>query len=655
MEKNEDSNLIILYNFKNISKSKDIETLNKDEKIRFYIIDNFRGILIFMVIFSQFLFDYSSLFPNSFIRKIVVFIFCFHIQAFIFISGFLSSENTIKFVNTIKLLIIYYIFNFAFSLFIHLYKNNKSNFQIFHNPYLYLLSLFIWRISIKFLNSLQFIFLFSIIISIVEGYCDYFSVLLTLGKTIVFFPYFLLGYKIQNQKLFLKFLFLKKGFIKKIIFAFSFLFFLYFVFLFINKNKLSNSALLMNIYDQNNNINDRISLMIISSIMILNFLLILPNHKIFYLSECGKNSLYIYLFHRFFTIFVQEKIFIKPMNEHLILLSFIFSLIIMLLFGNNFVRKYHNSFIDLLYNNINNVKTKGRLLSLTFYLSLIIILALKPLENLFKHFNIFMNNTDNKNIYIQDKSFKMNSKSFLEDIFGIKRIKKNYSFENNSYYDNNKIKNNFCRKLNNYSEKTVYKLIYNSNTITFIGDSITEGTKNGYHPWYEPMIYCFKNKKIINISKGSYTTKLIIKNFQNDLIKSNSDLYFIALGTNDIRYRRASICSMDSIEYINNIDNIVNLTKTKNSKYIFIAPWFSTSKDPISNLNHTEKIKMMKNYSSQLKTYSKKSSNYIYINPNNYIEHNIRNNGKKYLVDYIHPNKNYGIELYSQSILENSN
>ena len=75
------------------------------------------------------------------------------------------------------------------------------------------------------------------------------------------------------------------------------------------------------------------------------------------------------------------------MNEHLILLSFIFSLIIMLLFGNNFVRKYHNSFIDLLYNNINNVKTKGRLLSLTFYLSLIIILALKPIENLFKHFN----------------------------------------------------------------------------------------------------------------------------------------------------------------------------------------------------------------------------------------------------------------------------
>jgi len=411
----------------------------------------------------------------------------------------------------------------------------------------------------------------------------------------------------------------------------------------------------MNIYDKNNNINDRIILMIISSIMILNFLLILPNHEIFFLSECGKNSLYIYLFHRFFIIFVQEKIFIKTMNDYLILLSFIFSLISMLLFGNKFFNKYHSSFIDFLYNNINNKRTKRRLLSIIFYFSIIILFALKPIENLFKHFNKLVNNPDNKNLYIQENVFKKNTKSFLENIFKIKGIKKNYSLENNSYYDNNNIQNIFCKMLNNYSEKTVYKLIYNSNSITFIGDSITEGTKNGYHPWYEPMFYCFKKKKIINISKGSYTTKLIINDFKNDLIKSNSDLYFIALGTNDIRYRRASICSMDSIEYINNIYSIVNLTKTKNSKYIFIAPWFSTSKDPISKLNHDEKIKMMNNYSSELKTFSKKSNNYLYINPNNYLEHNIRKNWKKYLVDYIHPNKNYGIELYSQSIFENSN
>ena len=655
MEKNEDSNLIILYNFKNAIKSKNIEIYNENEKIRFYIIDNFKGILIFMALFGQFLFDYSSLYPNSIIRKIVVFIFCFHIQAFIFISGFLSSENSIKFENAIKLLIIYYLLYFIFSLFILIYKNNKSIFQQHQNTFFYLISLFFWRISIKFLNSFHLILLFSIIISIVEGYCNYFSDLLTLGKTIAFFPYFLAGYKIQKQKIFLKFVIWKKRIFKNFIFSFLFLFSLYFVFLFINKNKLSNSALLMNIYDQNNKSMDRVSLMIISSIMILNFLLLLPNYNIFFLSKFGKNSLYIYIFHKFFIISVQEKIFIKLTNNQLIILSFVFSVIIMILFGNNLVNKYCNSLIDLIYNNINNAKTKGKLLSFAFYFSLIILFALKPIENLFRSYSILMNNPDNKNLYRQNNVFKNNTKFFLENRFRKKGIKKNYFFENNSYYDNNKIQNDFCRILNNYSENIIYKLINSSNSITFIGDSITEGTKNGYHPWFEPIIYCFKMKKIINISKGSYTTKLILKQFKNDLIESNSDLYIIALGTNDIRYRKASICSMDSIEYINNIDSIVNLTKTKNSKYIFIAPWFSTSKDPISNLNHTEKIKLMKNYSSQLKTFSNKSKNYIYINPNNYIEYNIRNNKKKYMVDYIHPNNNYGIVLYSQSIFENSN
>ena len=54
MEKNEDSNLIILYDFKNVIKSKNIEIYNENEKIRFYIIDNFKGILIFMTLFGQF-------------------------------------------------------------------------------------------------------------------------------------------------------------------------------------------------------------------------------------------------------------------------------------------------------------------------------------------------------------------------------------------------------------------------------------------------------------------------------------------------------------------------------------------------------------------------------------------------------------------------
>ena len=128
----------------------------------------------------------------------------------------------------------------------------------------------------------------------------------------------------------------------------------------------------------------------------------------------------------------------------------------------------------------------------------------------------------------------MSTKVIIGKEIGIQDIKKSYFFINNSYCEFPDDEKQFCNRLNKYTSHIIYKYIKSSNRITFIGDSITEGTKNGNHPWYEPMINCFKNKEIINISKGCYTTKLIIKMFKDELSESNSDLYIIALGTNDI-------------------------------------------------------------------------------------------------------------------------
>ena len=165
------------------------------------------------------------------------------------------------------------------------------------------------------------------------------------------------------------------------------------------------------------------------------------------------------------------------------------------------------------------------------------------------------------------------------------------------------------------------------------------------------MMKCFNNKKIKNISKGSYTTKLILKNFKDKLIDSKTDLYIIAIGINDIRYRKESICAMDSKKYIKQIEKIVELVNN-NSNFIFISPWFSLSYDKLSKLNHNDKMELIKKYSSQLEKYSKKN-NYIFVNPNKYLEKIITKNTDKYMVDYIHPNSNKGIELYSKSIFVN--
>ena len=109
-------------NPKSIPKNLDIvSTENKKEnsKNRYNIFDNIKGILIFSVVFGHFLWKYSSYHKNSITRKIVVFIYSFHMPTFVFISGFLSSENSTKISNAFKLLILYYIFNYAFSLLLH--------------------------------------------------------------------------------------------------------------------------------------------------------------------------------------------------------------------------------------------------------------------------------------------------------------------------------------------------------------------------------------------------------------------------------------------------------------------------------------------------------------------------------------------------------
>ena len=109
---------------------------------------------------------------------------------------------------------------------------------------------------------------------------------------------------------------------------------------------------------------------------------------------------------------------------------------------------------------------------------------------------------------------------------------------------------------------------------------------------------------------------------------------------------------MNENDFVFQMDKIVNLTKNKNSKYIFIIPWISTSDDPLSKLKHEDKINMMKKYSFALKNYTKRN-NYIFVDPNEYLEQFILKNKTKYMVDYIHPNYKEGIELYSESIFIN--
>ena len=178
-----------------------------------------------------------------------------------------------------------------------------------------------------------------------------------------------------------------------------------------------------------------------------------------------------------------------------------------------------------------------------------------------------------------------------------------------------------------------------NNNICFIGDSITNGYKNGYKPWYIPLMNNF-DKNIINISKESYTSHDIINEFSNKIIESNCDLSIINIGTNDIRYNKESVKN-----YINNIKKIVELTQGED---IVLAPWQTTENDYNISSNDNEKRLLYNIYNDELK----KLNNAYYVDPNPYIKKVINhNNEEDYLIDGVHPNSDEGIKLYSFAVM----
>jgi hypothetical protein len=112
---------------------------------------------------------------------------------------------------------------------------------------------------------------------------------------------------------------------------------------------------------------------------------------------------------------------------------------------------------------------------------------------------------------------------------------------------------------------------------------------------------------------------------------------------------------MTKEDYIKNIEIIVNFAKKNNkySKFVFIAPWLSNPNDKYSILKESEKNKLLEEYSESLQNYCHKN-NFLFINPNKYINEKIKNNRKQYILDQIQPNENEGIELFSEAILINS-
>ena len=195
----------------------------------------------------------------------------------------------------------------------------------------------------------------------------------------------------------------------------------------------------------------------------------------------------------------------------------------------------------------------------------------------------------------------------------------------------------------------LYQKLAAAESVCFVGDSITHGTKNGGFGWYRPLEGLLNN--VTECAAGGATTKSILPEVPTD-----SALYVVALGTNDIRYRDESICAMTAGEYIAELEGFVQRIRSGNSgaEFAFVAPWTSLDNDRVSVLDTSERNRMNDEYTEKLRIWCSENG-HLFSDPNDIIDGvMLREVQSDYLVDYIHPNRNAGIELYSHAVLVGS-
>ena len=213
-----------------------------------------------------------------------------------------------------------------------------------------------------------------------------------------------------------------------------------------------------------------------------------------------------------------------------------------------------------------------------------------------------------------------------------------YFFNENGYFTNT------SNTTINVTNSNLFEYLDENETICFIGDSITEGTKNNFHPWYEALDLVARK---INISKGGATSKDILALLKQTDGSNSYKNYIIAIGTNDIRYN-----TYTPEEYVDNIEEIISfLGKDKN--YIILSPWWSLKGDYNCQIDDLNKEQIYNEYINALKNLCD-SKLYTFVDVTNpTIEFLKENDEHLYFIDGVHINSRKGIELYSRIFIEN--
>lgn len=331
-------------------------------KHRDYYFDNAKFILIFFVVFGHLLRSFIE--DHEMVYTIYKVIYTFHMPAFILVSGFFARGfNKKGYVLKIarKLILPYFLFQLIYSVFYY-FLYNKSTLTIDPlNPHWslwFLISVFFWNVMLIGFSriSAPVGLFFAFALGLGAGYADWITNYLSLSRTFVFFPLFLLGYHLTKEHIRVL---TKPAFKIGALISFSVVFAGFFYYPDIDYKWLLGSKPYSEMETASiTSMFTRLGFYLLSLLMVFSFLTIVPKKQYFF-TDLGKNTLYVYLLHGFFVRTFRESqvqyYFQEP--ERFLLLALI-ALLLTLVLSSKYAAAFAQPFIEFKTSRINTLKIR---------------------------------------------------------------------------------------------------------------------------------------------------------------------------------------------------------------------------------------------------------------------------------------------------------
>lgn len=170
-----------------------------EQKQRDYLFDNYKVLLIVLVVLGHFIEVGVEEIP--FLYWLKWFIFSFHMPAFIFISGYFSKRQY-KLTDLFrKLLVPYLIFEVLYYiLYVFIIQKDTELYLLYPKFSLwYLMALFVWKWITPWVKKIPGHMILAVIAGLLAGASSLDDNFLTLPRMITFYPFFLLGVHFQRE------------------------------------------------------------------------------------------------------------------------------------------------------------------------------------------------------------------------------------------------------------------------------------------------------------------------------------------------------------------------------------------------------------------------------------------------------------------------